>query len=360
MSSVDVIVPCYRYGNFLKECVESVLAQPGPSVRVLIIDDASPDNTADVATELARNDSRVKFLRHSTNRGHIATYNEGIAWAASDYFLLLSADDYLLPGALNRAVTLMEQNPGVGFTFGNAVELDEQGTRKLTDAVSCPGGERILAGREFIASSGARNIVPTPTAVIRTELQKRVGGYRVELPHAADMEMWLRVAAHASVGFMRAPQAVYRRHSNNMSLSYIEHNWLPDLEQRRAALDCFFQACGHALPDSMRLRRKMLHLLAGDAVSRASAAFNDGELEVSERLSAFALHTCPKAIRSLPWTKLALKRRLGLRAWRLLQPIADGIRRTSHARSKRLPIEACPSRPVQAGTKTNEPGVMPR
>ncbi|MGY4472207.1 glycosyltransferase involved in cell wall biosynthesis [Bradyrhizobium sp. LB9.1b] len=98
MSSVDIVVPCFRYGHFLRECVESVLAQSGPELRVLIIDDASPDNTAEVAEELARSDPRVDYRRHTSNQGLIATANEGIAWARADYMLLLSADDYLLPG----------------------------------------------------------------------------------------------------------------------------------------------------------------------------------------------------------------------------------------------------------------------
>jgi glycosyltransferase involved in cell wall biosynthesis len=108
MNSFDVIVPCYRYGHFLRECVESVLSQAVENVRILIIDDASPDNTAEVAADLVREDSRVPFVRHTINKGHIATYNEWIEWASADYMLLLSADDYLLPGALSRAANLLD------------------------------------------------------------------------------------------------------------------------------------------------------------------------------------------------------------------------------------------------------------
>src|SRR6478735_3073425 len=109
-SGVDVIVPCYRYAHFLRECVESVLTNSSSKVkvRVLIIDDASPDNTAEVAEALVQKDSRITFVRHAVNRGHIATYNEGIEWIAAKYMLLLSADDYLLPGALARSIALMD------------------------------------------------------------------------------------------------------------------------------------------------------------------------------------------------------------------------------------------------------------
>src|SRR6266850_3367574 len=71
MATVDVIVPCHNYGCFLRECVESVLAQSLQTVRVLIIDDASGDKTPIVANELMREESRVSFICHSENRGHI-------------------------------------------------------------------------------------------------------------------------------------------------------------------------------------------------------------------------------------------------------------------------------------------------
>jgi len=91
VSSVDMAVSCYRYGHFLRKCVESVLNQSDVSIRLPIIDDASPNNTREVATALAREDSRVSVIYHSTNKGHISTYNEGVEWASSDYMLLLIA-----------------------------------------------------------------------------------------------------------------------------------------------------------------------------------------------------------------------------------------------------------------------------
>ena len=82
MSRVDVVVPCYKYGHFLRECVESVLSQEGVDVRVLIIDDCSPDQTPEVAAELVQEDKRVEYRRHKVNHGHVDTYNEGLDWAA--------------------------------------------------------------------------------------------------------------------------------------------------------------------------------------------------------------------------------------------------------------------------------------
>ena len=145
---------------------------------MLILDDASPDNTALVAASLARQDSRVTLVRHCSNRGHITTYNEGIDWASGDYLLLLSADDYLLPGALYRATALLDAHPEVGFAFGSAIELSDSESIQVIPVtnVSEESEQLVLTGLKFIELSNSRNIVPTPTAVVRTTLQKRVGG----------------------------------------------------------------------------------------------------------------------------------------------------------------------------------------
>src|SRR4051812_40163057 len=88
MSSVDVFIPCYKYAHYLRGCVESVLKQQGVDLRVLILDDCSPDDTPEIARQLMREDPRVAYYRNPSNRGHIETYNIGIDWCAGDYCLL--------------------------------------------------------------------------------------------------------------------------------------------------------------------------------------------------------------------------------------------------------------------------------
>src|SRR4051794_21194045 len=120
MASFSVVIPCYRYGHFLEEAVSSVLDdQDGVDVRALIIDDASPDDSAEVAQKIAGRDNRVEVVVHEANKGHLATYNEGLLeWADGDYSVLLSADDRLTPGALRRAGDLLDKHPDVAFAFG--------------------------------------------------------------------------------------------------------------------------------------------------------------------------------------------------------------------------------------------------
>lgn len=328
MSSFDVVVPCYRYGPLLSECVRSVLAQDIPDLRVLIIDDESPDNTPDVGRELCRLDPRVSYRRHAVNRGHIATYNEGIDWASADYMLLLSADDYLLPGALKRVAALMDDDPHIGLCFGEAVELQPDGsTRSIRVDVDAHGNAPVVMNAagfvDLCIRGGAVNVVPTPTAVVRTELLKRLGGYRADLPHSGDMEMWLRFAAHASVGVIKDEQAVYRRHATNMSLNY---DSLSDLRQRKTAFDVFRETCKDALPQAERLYRDLLKALGLQAVARASGAFNANRMEVSRQLCAFAVSVYPAVRWSRAWNLLLCKKWMGLQMSTALLPIVRRLR----------------------------------
>ncbi len=333
MSCVDVIVPCYRYGHYLKQCVESVLSQRSVAVRVLILDDCSPDNTTEVAHLLSMADTRVTFRRHAVNQGHIATYNEGIDWISSPYYLLLSADDYLLPGALRRTAEFLDTHPSVGLAFGQQVALYDDDEPAYTSADEVAPDWKVFGGLAFIRASGAKNRVPTPAAVVRTELQKQIGGYRSDLPHSGDMEMWMRLALRADVGVSDAVHAVYRRHSMNMSLTYTRQHWLPDLQQRKSAIDQLLAS--HAVPPETcrSLHDAALRLLATEAVGFASAAFNANDHQTSDQLRRFARQISPGVAISRPWLKLQLKRSIGSEGWLRLKAYAAPQKSTRANRS---------------------------
>ncbi len=326
MSSIDVVVPCYRYGKYLRACVESILAQAEVDVRVLILDDESPDETPLVGARLAAEDARVTYWRNPANLGHIDTYNRGLEWAQAPYLLLLSADDFLLPGALGPIARLMDIDDALTLCFGNAVVLGADGRqRETTVNIDCNGSDhRVLSGFEFMdlsIAAGASNIVPTPTAVVRTSLIKKYGGYRKDLPHSADMELWLRLAAHGSVGFIKKPLAVYRRHADNMSLGYTSDHCLSDLQQRGAACDEFLRACRDVVPGIEKIHRRLLRSLALETLGHASSAFNSNQPEQSKRLRELAIGMHPKVRLSNAWMALKFKNLIGFKLSSSLLPI---------------------------------------
>jgi glycosyltransferase involved in cell wall biosynthesis len=299
MPTVDIVVPCYRYGHYLRDCVGSLLAQTGCEVRVLVIDDASPDDSATVARQIAAEDPRVEVIVHATNRGHIATYNEGIAWSSSKYFLLLSADDLLVPGALGRAVAIMEAHPEVSWTYGREILLHEGETLEQAYALqgfrpeSTPAW-RVMPGEAFISrlcTSGI-NEVATCTAVVRGEVQRRIGGYRPELPHAGDLEMWLRLSSVGSVGEVDGFQGVRRLHASNMINDFLG---VSDLRQREEAYESFFTTEGRDLPATPLWRRQLRRTLAHQAARWGIGGLRRGQFRYGMGCLALAFRVDPAA-----------------------------------------------------------------
>lgn len=310
-ATVSVIVPCYGYAHLLEDCLASVLSQHEVEVEALVIDDCSPDAGAEVGHAIAARDGRVQVRRHRENRGLIATANEGLRWASGDYVVLLSADDLLTPGALGRATAAMEANPRVGLVYGRALYAQEQ--RTLPHPRGRWRGTAIWGGQDWIRRRcrTAYNCISSPEAVVRTSVQREVGGYDPRCHHASDLNMWLRIAAIADVAHIRGvPQAIYRIHADSMLRS--QRDPVLELRERRAAFDCFFQACGPRLRRPGHLQATTARALARQALWQASRAIDRGRRDgLSEALAGFALEVCPDARRLREWHGLRMRRLLG-------------------------------------------------
>ena len=285
LSTVQVIIPCYDYGRYLRSCVASALCQEGVDVNVLIIDDCSSDNSIDICRELKSADQRVSFIHHEVNKGHIATYNEGLELASSDYLVLLSADDLLTPGALRRAADLMDRNPSVGLVYGHALTFQDNAPCSIRTKVS---GWTIWSGSEWIEMMcrTGRNFIMCPEVVMRTSIQHRIGGYTAELPHSGDMEMWLRAAAVSDIGRINGvDQACYRTHPLSMQRT-IHAGLLFDLKGRFEAFQSAFNKEAGQLPEAERLFAEAKRALSRTAIRHALQSIRCG-VKLDQPLDAY-------------------------------------------------------------------------
>ncbi|NUT98045.1 MAG: glycosyltransferase [Saccharothrix sp.] len=311
--TVDVVIPCYNYARFLRACVRSVLDQPGVDVRVLVIDDTSSDDTPEVVAELVAADPRVEGRRHEVNQGHIATYNEGLLeWAKADYTVLLSADDLLAPGALARAAAVFEANPNVGMVYGRVVYYSDHDD--LPKIVTPPAGTTVWSGVDWIENRcrTGQNVLSSPEAVVRTSVQQQVGGYRPDLPHAGDLEMWMRIAAVSDIGYVRGkPAAYYRVHQQSMFRTQFS-SVFADLEQRQAVFDRFFSEHPDLPP---RLEHLANRSIAKDALWRAVRAYDRDKLAdiPVDELVEFAKGVYPHTERLPEYRALRRRKALGAR-----------------------------------------------
>jgi len=344
MQRIDVIIPCYNYGRFLNDCLHSVLTQDGCAVRVLLIDDCSTDDSLVTARALVAGEPRVELRTHEVNKGHIATYNEGIDWLSAPFMLLLSADDIVAPGAFARALALMEARPDMAFLYGQSLRFRD-GTTLPTKTLAGPAPTRWSSGRAYIESQCDRpvNPVDTGTAIVRTRCHKVVGHYDPALPHAGDMHMWLRLATLGEVGFVDAVQAFTRIHPANMQNGAYDGLMLGDFRQRIAMFRDFFARHAATMPDAVRLERRVLRRLAAEMLWFANGELTRAPAADVTSLRAMARETAPGLPgRLLSW-RFHARRLAGPTMWQAAGRARERLRRNTFRLHAARPQHAAPS-----------------
>lgn len=315
-TSVSVVIPCYNYGQYLDQCVSSALDQSDVDVEVIVVDDASPDGSGRQARAIARRHTAVRAIVHDINRGHISTYNEGLAQATGEFVVLLSADDLLAEGSLGRATRLMNAHPEVGLVYGLAPSF----TRVPPCAMHARGEEAWLihTGRSWIRGRclAGHNPIRCPEVVMRTSIFQQVGGYRPDLPHGADFAMWLGAATLSDVAYvLGAPQAFYRQHDLNMSRAQYglgsPGGVVPDLLEKRRC----FETIEPGREELVRIARRTLARQALRLASRTYVWGKAGEWPVDD-LKSFAIETCAEYQQVPEWRMLQRREAMGDRARR--------------------------------------------
>lgn len=292
MSSIDVLVPSYQYGRFLRAAVASIQNQGIENLRILIIDNASTDDSVAIARQLATEDSRIAVIARQRNLGYHASFNEAIDWAKAEYFAIVCADDLLSPGSLRRAISFMEQHPEAVFTIGKEVQFRE-GERPPASIAPEESQWRLFCGPQFVADR-CRKLFAGPI-VVRTAVQKQAGHYREDLLFTCDIEMLLRLATFGSVGETTAPQGYRRLHDANMGRIYHQDR-ASDLREFEAAYASFFHREGRSLGEELHLDRVARRYLAENAYWWGLRDLTKGRWRTGLHLLRFAVERAPRTI----------------------------------------------------------------
>lgn len=133
---VSIIMPAYNAGRYLESAVQSVQEQTWPQWELLIVDDASKDNTSAIALDLQGNDPRIRFLKHQQNQGVAMARNFAMEQARGKYIAFLDSDDLWLPAKLETQLAFMNET-GTAIAYSAYQRMDEQG-RPLGTVVPPP------------------------------------------------------------------------------------------------------------------------------------------------------------------------------------------------------------------------------
>jgi glycosyltransferase involved in cell wall biosynthesis len=209
---VSIIVPVFNGERFLRESLDSILAQTYPRIEVLVMDDASTDGTPSI---LASYGDRIKVVRQPANRGIYSNMNDGIAEVAGDYVAIYHADDIYDPNIVEREAEFLDRHPEAGAVFCLDVFVDASGREfgRLVLPPEARGSRPLPFAAVFNALLKYKNhLFCCPTSMVRAAVYRDVGPYRAsEFRNSADLEMWLRIGRKYPMGILEEYLMSYRR-----------------------------------------------------------------------------------------------------------------------------------------------------
>lgn len=223
--SLSVLIPNHNHGCFLEECLESLLSQSRAPDEIIVVDDASTDNSVQIAVRHAHRHSCIRVLRNERRLGVMGTLNRALREARCDYVYGGAADDKVLPGAFERVMNLLEAHPHAGLCFGHTLTQNPQTGHVSEHPLPLSQKPRFFMAHQLAESMGlaaqpGRSVaVPGNAAVWKRSEHLRCGGYRDELRWHADWFALQVIGMRQGACFVPEPLAVNRVDRASYSLA---------------------------------------------------------------------------------------------------------------------------------------------
>ena len=217
---LSVIIPSYNHAKFIGEGIRSILAQSFQDFEIIITDDYSKDNSAEVIRQFS--DPRIKLKVFEKNKGFAVALNDAIRRSCGDLISVLGSDDFFLPGTFAKQLNFLRDHEDIAAVFGMPKIVDERGApieggyREFTN----PFSERVPSRKDWLRhffSYG--NCLCHPTLMIRRSVHNELGLYDSRLSNVADLDMWVRICMKHEIHVMRDELVARRILDNNRNLS---------------------------------------------------------------------------------------------------------------------------------------------
>lgn len=218
---LSVTVLNYNYGRYLARVLDSILVQTMSDFEVIVIDDCSKDNSAEIARGYLA-DPRVRLVRHEQNAGYVSSLIEGTEkLSRGTYGMVISADDLAVsPRAFEQQMAALEQQPSAAFSFSAFQRMTAE-TGEITGTHRSYDDDRLLTGPEFLRSYITSKDVQVlhSGCMFRMAAYREAGGYRRDFRYAVDFALWQMLATVGDVAYIATPLYAYGIHASQMSSS---------------------------------------------------------------------------------------------------------------------------------------------
>jgi glycosyltransferase involved in cell wall biosynthesis len=294
MSLISIIITTHRRPQLLARAVESARAA-GANTEVVVVDDASTDETASVCKALPR----VNYVRVERNQGVAGARNVGLLASRGEYVTFLDDDDLRLPDSLDEQVKLLETDEQAGLIYGQAIWGDQRGepTSQIYPR-ACPQGD-------VFWTLLCQNFIPCGSAVFRRSCLNRVGLLDQSLPGLDDWDIWIRIAELYPIIALEKPVMIWRRSTpvSGQGTSQSAHMASQSVRQFRQ-LWLKLPRAADASPRTKRLAwQRFSANIAAHLVWEAMRSLRYGDVAQATKNAFAALRLCP-----LSAVRLARKR----------------------------------------------------
>ena len=206
-AKVSIILPVYNAKEYIKDCIDSILAQTYQNFELIIGDDASTDNSIDICKQYDNPKIRIIKCEHN----YIRTCNTLLKFCNGDYIARMDADDIMLPNRIQKQVEILEKDKSLSLCCSNRLIIgtDERRDMWVENYVD-----------DFILRLFCGNFIPHSTVMIRTSFLRNLGiKYKSEYPYAEDYKMWSDIAMNGGTIYaIKEPLIKYRIHDSSISM----------------------------------------------------------------------------------------------------------------------------------------------
>jgi glycosyltransferase involved in cell wall biosynthesis len=205
---VSVLMPVYNGECYMREAIESILAQTFTDFEFIIVDDGSTDGTPAILAQYARHDPRMVILTNEANRGLVPSLNRGLEAARGQYVARMDADDVSLPERLARQVAYLDQHPEVGVLGTNIAYIDAEGRLLHGGRPKDPQPLSPTLLRWLLLW---RCAIYHPTVMLRRSILAETGlAYDPAFRHAEDRDLWTRLGPYTLIASLPEVLVYYR------------------------------------------------------------------------------------------------------------------------------------------------------
>jgi len=210
---VSIIISCYNHQDYITSCIESIVKQSYTNIELIVIDDGSTDNSADILRKLSQ---KYHFsFTCQDNMGLTRTLNKAYSKAKGKYIAPLGSDDIIMLDKTEKQVAFLESHPDIAVVGGNILCIDERSNIKQK--------QRIKEYREIDFQDvflNPKQIPAAPTVMIRAEVLSEVNGFNTST-NLEDLDLWLRIThAGYKMAVLNDILAYYRVHRSNSYKNY--------------------------------------------------------------------------------------------------------------------------------------------